>query len=1371
MFLAILLACLLTLSAVSAVEDAASDAAGIDDATDDVVNLEDDNEDLSVENENDEVISDEIVFDEDDGTFTALQDRIDTAAENSTVNLVNDYFYNEAEGDNGPVTISKSLTINGNGVTIDADAKTSIFSITANNVVIKNITFLSGQAKYGGAIGNSGSNVEIISCEFIGCTGVSDDFGYYGSQNYGGAIYNDPLGSNLNIDSCNFSECSSYNGGAICNYGATDLNVNSCNFEDCAADNQGGAIFNDGSSCTVNSCNFTSCSAMFQGEAIFTAAQNCNVNSSLFMECFENSAYAIYNNEHVGTAKAKNCQFPDLTSSQALYETTDDGCTFKKPSLYLPLFVDSITYGEDLIVSTSTSISEGSVYFGLDDDDSWLIMVDLEEDDFGYGYANFTYVGVTAGTHEVMVRFDGNDQYAATIVRKNITVSKAQPVITINSTELYLGNDYILEFSISEDATGILNVTIDDLDPFISEIQEGLCYVDLGDGLPVGNYELTATYEGDENFLPANLTTIISVKDKPSLPLEVTVSNITYGEDVTVFVSSGDTTIEDVGIMLNGLEGVFRIISLANGLGNMTYSDVPAGTYEVMVAFMGNEQYSETIVRKNVTVNKRASQIVLNSTAVFDYGEKIFVEFLIDEDAEGYLNFTMEGGFEAINDIDMGTCVLMLDEGTYAGIYTVTAAYDGDDNYLPTSLTVNVTVNRIDPEVEVSDAVFYYGASGDATVTIWAGDIIALDKISVVDHPEAVIEVNDCDVNEYIVTISNLTVGSYTLSVTTNASDNYNSIEATGSIDVNRAIVTVENIDEFFTSDGYLISELLELVFEGEFDDLRLIITKPVTLIGEGAVFKNSRFFVLSDNVTIRDIEINHDGEGEVISVYGVSNIILENNRIFLNGTSDDNSAVFISNSTGVSVIKNYIEASGINYVHGILVYKANDFVIDDNTLIVDSDENATGIIIYGPSSGEVKNNRLQIKAKKVVYSINTDSSSGPIKATYINNTIDSEAFFAVGIYDDSEEIRDNKITLKGNYTIGIVVLSNGTNVSNNEITLNASNEGNDSDVKDDNVDVETTGILVKNDSTISGNTIDSSDKSISVVEGKSEISGNNLNGQVIVGSDENIISNNVVKSNKGHAVVFSQTASNNKVDGNELYSNEGNGNSAVYNQNGANQVTNNKINPGLNISIASFEEGSTPGSIVITANGNFTGNVTVTITGPVSASYVVTVRNGEGSVTIKESLTAGTYTANATSIPDDNFTDGQAFCTFNVTAKAVPAPGNNQNTNTAPAQTSTASAPAKETIKLTLKTVKVKKSAKKLVLQATLKINGKKVKGKTVTFKFNGKTYKAKTNKKGVAKVTIKKAVLKKLKVGKKVKYQASYGGTTVKKTAKIKK
>ena len=128
--------------------------------------------------------------------------------------------------------------------------------------------------------------------------------------------------------------------------------------------------------------------------------------------------------------------------------------------------------------------------------------------------------------------------------------------------------------------------------------------------------------------------------------------------------------------------------------------------------------------------------------------------------------------------------------------------------------------------------------------------------------------------------------------------------------------------------------------------------------------------------------------------------------------------------------------------------------------------------------------------------------------------------------------------------------------------------------------------------------------------------------------------------------------------------------------------------------------------------------------------------------------------------------TNSQGYATFKIPDTVKP--GTYKITAEYMGQTIKNTVKVKQVLKLYK--VKVKKSAKKLVIKAQLK-NKKAIKGKKLIFKFNGKKYTAKTNKKGIAKITIKKSVLKKLKVGKKVKYQVTYLKDTVKKSVKVKK
>ena len=225
----------------------------------------------------------DVISAKDDGTFTALQKKIDEAVEGSEINLENDYRSGEYEG----MSITKSLTINGNGHTIDAQNNGYIFDIESDNVVLKNINFINAHLiyqiptkGYGAAVNIHANNTIIQDCNFRN-NSIQLSIG----KAYGGAISGN---GNLTIinsifESNNiFADTDSF-GGAVCcsgdlnllnsrfisnsaggtgGYGAAvycrgHLVVNDCSFEDNILTSwdsgEGGAIYCDGDADIVNS--------------------------------------------------------------------------------------------------------------------------------------------------------------------------------------------------------------------------------------------------------------------------------------------------------------------------------------------------------------------------------------------------------------------------------------------------------------------------------------------------------------------------------------------------------------------------------------------------------------------------------------------------------------------------------------------------------------------------------------------------------------------------------------------------------------------------------------------------------------------------------------------------------------------------------------------------------------------------------------------------------------------------------------------------------------------------------------------------------------------------------------------------------------
>ena len=208
-------------------------------------------DDLNQANENSDV----------NANFTELQNKISNAEENSTIELDNNYVYNDEEFSEG-IIINKNITINGNGHTIDGNYASRIFYINATNVVLNNITFINGWTQdSGGAIIDRDIDLDFI----------------YGPQN-------------IEINDCSFMDCAANSfGGAI--YMNHDLSIRNSDFINNRA-GCGGAIFiwNDLKNCLIENSRFLNNSLMSDGAstwvkgggAIFVGCTKITIRNSTF---------------------------------------------------------------------------------------------------------------------------------------------------------------------------------------------------------------------------------------------------------------------------------------------------------------------------------------------------------------------------------------------------------------------------------------------------------------------------------------------------------------------------------------------------------------------------------------------------------------------------------------------------------------------------------------------------------------------------------------------------------------------------------------------------------------------------------------------------------------------------------------------------------------------------------------------------------------------------------------------------------------------------------------------------------------------------------------------------------------------------------
>ena len=239
-----------------------------------------------------------VVFN-DIGSFEELQYLVNITPEGGILVLDKDYEF--INGTNKGVLVSKSITIDGAGHTLNGNHLSRMFNVTAGNVTIKNINFVNGNAfgRYGGIAGGgaiywSGANGFLENCNFTNNTGSGIEDDPFDKEE----IIIDENGHKIHVIRFRPMGAKVNEGGAIV-WNGTDGVVSNCIFRNnnVGYPNYGGAIIWRGHNGKIISSEFYENGA-WCGSSICWIGDNGTILYSIVANCtfFDGGIYWFGNN-------------------------------------------------------------------------------------------------------------------------------------------------------------------------------------------------------------------------------------------------------------------------------------------------------------------------------------------------------------------------------------------------------------------------------------------------------------------------------------------------------------------------------------------------------------------------------------------------------------------------------------------------------------------------------------------------------------------------------------------------------------------------------------------------------------------------------------------------------------------------------------------------------------------------------------------------------------------------------------------------------------------------------------------------------------------------------------------------------------------
>lgn len=624
-----------------------------------------------------------------------LDEIIIKAQDNDTIYLESVTYSGEH---NTQIIIDKSLNfVGGDDTVIDGGNERSIFTINDNvKVSFKNIKFVNA-SKTGNGVDIFGGAFEIHNADvtFDDCQFISNSINYGKSENiYGAAISNEGNLTILNSifigNSLNSAYLHSGFGGAIYNNGRLYIN-NTSFIRSRGGENSNGAVLYNNNVALINNSVIADTYSFedSMGSAIFNNGDLTLLNSVVENNTIErnNFNFIFGNIFNSGRLVASRNIFKNNTAYYKQPNSGYEGC----PTIYnvgelnlsYNAFINNI--GGFKKVYRDVFLNGGqSVYI----DNNW----------WGSNDNPFTTQAINVDMANAWLVVNVTPSYSAVKIDESLDII-ASWMLSNGQTPQFL---FPFEITFSDDFGQFKKCNLAD----------GNCTFTFNNTQNRGEYTVNICldlFKQSVNVDVGKLKTYIVF----SLNKDVLNANDDLIVNITLYDENSNPIGEKISLSLNNKR---TVVNLDEDGESVVFTNLLPNAYEINMEYAGNDVYTKSSAKTNVTVRKYPVNINIEELGDVYVDENFSVDvYLATPEVEGAANLYIDGVFKQVVYLKHGDTLIEFsnfDEGKY----NFTVETHADDYYEQTNASTIVTVLKYRPQLNITSTDIFINENETLTI-------------------------------------------------------------------------------------------------------------------------------------------------------------------------------------------------------------------------------------------------------------------------------------------------------------------------------------------------------------------------------------------------------------------------------------------------------------------------------------------------------------------------------------------------------------------------------------------------------------------------------------------------------------------------------